>query len=144
LTNPGISRALLACGRLAALAAAMMVLVFVTVYGYELLRYAFSSRGPGQGDVGILPVFYALRVAVVGWVVWAVAKLDGRDLMRALLAAFGISFLLLYGWYFAILVIDDAFLYVVVAGDSLYLAGGLLVGCALLLADRGRVGDGRA
>ena len=38
-------------------------------------------------------------------------------------AAIGISFVLLYGWYFAILIIDDAFLYVVVAGDLLYLAG---------------------
>jgi hypothetical protein len=77
-------------------------------------------------------------------VVWAAAKLDGRDLLGVFLAAFGISSVLLYGWYFAILTIDDAHFYVVVAGDLLYLAGALLVGCALMLANRGRVEDSRA
>jgi len=144
MTNPGISRALLLSGRVAAIAAAMTVLVFVTVQGYELLRYAFGSRSPMWGDAGVLPLVCVARAAVAGWVVWAAAKLGGQGLLRVCLAAFGISFLLLYGWYFAILIIDDASLYVVVAGDLLYLAGGLLAGCALLLANRVRAEDGRA
>ena len=97
MTNPGISRTLLAVGRLAALAA-ITVFVFVAVHGYGLLRYAFSSRSPVWGNVGVLPLVYVLRVAFAGWVVWAVAKLDGRSLLRVCLAAFGISFVLLYGW----------------------------------------------
>jgi hypothetical protein len=47
----------------------MMVLVFVTVHGYELLRYALSSRSSTWGEVGVLPFVYGLRIVVArgGW-----------------------------------------------------------------------------
>ncbi len=47
----------------------------------------------------------------MGWVAWAILRLDGRALMRVLLAAFGISFLLLYGWYYLILGMDYELFY---------------------------------
>jgi hypothetical protein len=49
------------------------------------------------------------------------------------LVAFGVSFFLLYGWYFLLTGMDWGFLYWVVGGDFLYLVAGLMVGCALLL-----------
>ena len=41
----------------------------------------------------------------------SVIRLDGRTLLRVLLAAFGGSFFLLYGWYFLLTGMDWGFLY---------------------------------
>ncbi len=89
-------------GRLVASAAALLIFVLMTWQGYDLFRYIFFQDAQ-WGEVGVLPFVIVLRFIVAGWVVWAVVKLDGRALVRALLAAFGISFLLLYGWYFLLL-----------------------------------------
>ena len=78
-----------------------------------------------------------LRLAVAAWVVWGVKGSDGRPLARTLLAAFGISFLPLYGLYYLLTGTDWGLLYWVVTCDFLYLAGGLAVGCALLLSASG-------
>ncbi len=134
MTIPGTAQALLVVGRLGAFAAAAFALALTAKPGYELFRYVFFSGSLTWA--GIIPVVFALRVCVAGWVAWAVLRLDGRALMRVLLAAFGISFLLLYGWYYLILGMDYELFYWIVAGDFLYLAGGLLIGCASLLSAR--------
>lgn len=136
------ARTLLVVGRLVAFAAAAFALALMAEPGYELFRYVFFSGSLTWA--GVIPVVFALRICVAGWVAWAVLRLDGRALMRALLAAFGISFLPLYGWYYLILGVDDELFHWIVAGDFLYLAGGLLVGCASLLSARTRAGDGHA
>lgn len=138
----GTARTLLVVGRLVAFAAVAFALGLMAKPGYELFRYVFFSGSLTWA--GVIPVVFALRICVAGWVAWAVLRLDGRALMRVLLAAFGISFLLLYGWYYLILGIDDELFHWIVAGDFLYLAGGLLVGCASLLSAHTRTGDGRA
>ena len=140
---PGAARTLIVVGRLVAVAAAILIFVLMAWQGYDLLRYAFS-RNARWGEVGVLPFVIVLRFIVAGWVVWAALRLDGRALVRVLLAAFGVSFLLLYGWYFLLLGMDDVLFYWIVAGDFLYLAGGLLAGCASLLSARTRTGDSHA
>ena len=137
---PGAARTLIVVGRLVAVAAAILIFVLMAWQGYDLLRYAFS-RNARWGEVGVLPFVIVLRFIVAGWVVWAALRLDGRALVRVLLAAFGVSFLLLYGWYFLLLGMDDVLFYWIVTGDFLYLAGGLLAGCASLLSARTRTGD---
>ena len=141
MTIPGTVRTLIVMGRLVAFVAAILLFVLMAWQGYDLLRYAFS-RNAQWGEVGVLPFVIVLRFIVAGWVVWAVVRLDGQALMRVLLAAFGVSFLLLYGWYFLLLGMDDVLFYWIVAGDSLYLAAGLLAGCATLLS--ARTGPGTA
>ena len=133
MTIPGTSRTLLFLGRLVAFAAAVLGIVLMVGQGYDLFRYIFYQNA-GWGEFGVLPVAFVLRFIGAGWVAWAVLRLDGRVLMWTLLAAFGVSFLLLYGRYFLLLGIDDALFYWIVTGDFLYLAGGLLTGCASLLA----------
>ncbi len=95
------------------------------LWGQGLLRYAFFHEDPMWGEVGIVPLEIVLRIFVAAWVVRNVVKLDGRDLLPALLTAFGVSFFLLFGWYSLLLGFDGGFFYWV---------AGLLVGCALLLA----------
>ena len=140
---PATARTLLFVGRLVAFAAALLIFVLMTWQGYDLLRYVFS-RNARWGEVGVLPFVIVLRFIVAGWVVWAVVKLDGRPLMRVLLAAFGVNFLLLYGRYFLLLGMDAVLFYWIAAGNFLYLAAGLLTGSASLLSARTRAGDSHA
>jgi len=142
MTIPGTVRTLLVLGRLVGFAAAVFALALMAKPGHEFLRYVFLSGSLTWA--GVLPVVFVLRFIVAGWVSWAVVKLDGRALMRVLLAAFGVDFLPLYGWYFLLLGMDDVLFYWIVAGDFLYLAGGLLVGGALLQSVRTRAGDSHA
>ncbi len=139
---PGTSRTLLVAGRLVGFAAAAFAMVLMAKPGYELFRYVFFSGSLTWA--GILPVVFVLRICVAGWVAWAALRFDGRALMRVLLAAFGISFLLLYGWYFLFLGMDDVVFYWIVTGDFLYLAAGLLVGSASILSTRTRGGESHA
>src|SRR5918997_5281532 len=126
----GAARALLVAGRLVGFAAAAFAIALMAKPGYEAFRYVFFSGSLTWA--GIIPVVFVLRICVAGWVAWAVLRFDGRGLMRALLAAFGVSFLLLYGWYFLLLGMNDALFYWIVAGDFLYLTAGLLGGSAPL------------
>jgi hypothetical protein len=142
MLTSGTARTLLVMGRLVAFGAAAFALALMAEPGYELFRYVFLSGSLTWA--GVIPVVFALRICVAGWVAWAALRLDGRALMRALLAAFGISFLLLYGWYYLFLGMDDVLFYWIVAGDFLYLMGGLLAGCASLLSARTRTGDGHS
>ena len=95
MLTSGTARTLLVMGCLVAFAAAAFALVLMAEPGYELFRYVFLSGSLTWA--GVIPVVFALRICVAGWVAWAALRLDGWALMRALLAAFGISFLLLYG-----------------------------------------------
>ncbi len=139
---PGTARTLLVAGRLVGFAAAAFAMLLMAKPGYELFRYVFFSGSLTWA--GIIPVVFVLRICVAGWVAWAVLRFDGRVLMRALLAAFGVSFLLLYGWYFLLLGMDDALFYWIVTGDFLYLAAGLLAGSASILPARTRGGESHA
>ncbi len=138
---PGATRTLPVLGRMAGVVAGSITLVVVV----WLSRYAVSHGGPWWGvGVGLLPLTFLLRLAVAGWVRWAVLRFDERALLRVLLAAFAVSFLLLYGWYFLLLGYEDGIFYLAVAADFLYLAGALVIGCASLLANATRVGNGHA
>jgi hypothetical protein len=139
---PGTGRTLLVAGRLVGFAAAAFAMVLMAKPGYELFRYVFFSGGLTWA--GIIPVVFALRICVAGSVAWAVLRFDGRGSMRALLAAFGVSFLLLYGWYYLLLGMDDVLSYWIVTGDFLYLAAGLLAGSASILSARTRGGESHA
>ena len=86
----------------------------------------------------------ALRIVVAAWVARSVVRLDGRALARILLATFGISFFLLYGWYCLLTGMDWAFFYWVVGGDFLYLLAGSMVGGALRLPAGTRPTSSRA
>ena len=68
--------------------------------GTGLFRYAFFSEDPAWDEVGGVPFVIFLRVIVAAGVAWSVVILDRGTLLSALLAAFGASFSLLYGWYF--------------------------------------------
>ena len=127
-------RLLLLSGRWVGFAAAALTVGLMVWWGQGLLRYALFSEDPMWGEVGIVPLEIVLRTFVAAWVVRSVVKLDGRDLLPALLVAFGVSFFLLFGWYSLILGMDGGFFYWVVASDFLYLAAALMVGCGLLLA----------
>jgi hypothetical protein len=130
---PTTIRLFLIWGRLVGFATAVLTFALMVWWGQNLLRYAFFHEDPMWGEVGLVPLVIVLRLLIVAWVAWNVVKLEGRDLLPALLAAFGASFFLLFGWYFLLTGMDWGFLYWVVACDLLYLAAGLLVGCALLL-----------
>ena len=131
---PTTIRPLLVSGRLVGFAAAALTFGLMVWWGQYLLRYALFSEDPTWGEVGIVPLEIVLRMFVAACVVRNVVKLDGRGLLLALLTAFGVSFFLLFGWYSLLTGMDWGFLYWVAACDLLYLAAGLLVGCALLLA----------
>ena len=134
---PETSRLLVALGCMAALAAAALEISLMSWWGYDLLRYAFSHKDPTWGEVGVIPMVVVLRLVVAAWVAWGAIRLDGRPLARTLLAASGVSFFLLYGWYFLLTRMDWGFLYWVVARDALCLAGGLAVVCALRFSAAG-------
>ncbi len=85
MTIPGTAQTLLVVGRLATFAAAAFALVLMAKPGCELFRYVSFSGSLSWA--GIIPVVFALRICVAGWVAWAVLRLDGRALMRVLLAA---------------------------------------------------------
>jgi hypothetical protein len=70
-----------------------------------------------------------LQLAVAGWIDWGVAKRDARTLLRNLLVAFALSFLLSYGWYFLLL---GEGLELTDVGNILYLLAALPVAVAAL------------
>jgi hypothetical protein len=133
MTRAEAARPVLLLGRLIALSGTVLAVGLMAWQAYDLLRYAFSYEHPTWGEVGLLPFVTGLRIIVAAWVVRSAIRLVGRTLLGTLLAAFGVSFILLYGWYFLLLGMDARFFYWVVVGDFLYLAGALVVGSALLL-----------
>jgi hypothetical protein len=123
------------------MAAAVVTLGVVAWYAQYLIQCAFS-RG-AWGGAGILPLVFLARLAVAGLVVWGVVGLDTPTILRVLLAAFGGSFLLMFGWYFLLIGMDDAIFYLSVSADLLYLIGALIIGSALALtATRSRPRNG--
>ena len=134
MTLTPVARTLLVLGRMLAFAAAALAVGLMAWWGYDLLRYAFLSEDPTWGEVGLIPFVVALRILVAVWVAWSVVRLDGRTLVRNLLAAFGVSFFLLYGWHFLLIGMNWALLYWAVGVDFLYLASESTVVGALLLS----------
>ena len=128
------TRSILFFGRLVAFAAAVLSIAFMGWQGYRLFGYVLFSGRAAWADVGVLPFVAVLRVAVGVWVAWSVMRVGERKLMLILFAAFGVSFLLLYGWYFLLIGMDARFLYWVVGGDFLYLIAGMVVGYSLYLS----------
>jgi len=87
------------------------------------LRYA------PHWNVGLLPLVLPLQVVVAGWVLWSALRADPRRLLRNVLVAFALSFLLLYGWYFFLAGWGSDPLAI---GNLLYLAAALPVAAAML------------
>jgi hypothetical protein len=114
-------------GRMVAIAGGAVtvgtILAFVGEWVFLSLRYA------PDWNVGILPLVAVLQLAVAGWVVWGVARRDARTLLRNLLVAFALSFLLSYGWYFLLL---GEGLEMIAVGNLLYLLAALPVAVAAL------------
>jgi hypothetical protein len=113
-----MARLLLILGRLVGFAGAVLTVGLMAWWGYDLARYAFFSENPTWAEVGVEPFVQVLRIIVAGWVVWSVIRRSGRALLRTLLVAFGVSFFLLYGWYFLLTGMDWGFLYWVLAATS--------------------------
>lgn len=120
-------------GRVIVVVGAAVTLVAPAWYANTLVQGGFFGD-PVRGEIGIMPLILLARLVVAGVVVWAIIRLDERELVKILLMFFGVSFLLLYGWYFMILGYDDAIFYVAVSADLLYLAGAIVIGSALALA----------
>ncbi|QIN82143.1 hypothetical protein GBA63_05395 [Rubrobacter tropicus] len=119
-------------GRLIAVTGAVVTFAVTVWYAQYLIQYALSHGA--WGGAGLYPVVFALRLAVAGWVVWAALGSDRFVLLRVLLAAFGVSFIFLYGWYYMLMGMDDAIFYLAVSADLLYLIGTLPIGGAIVLS----------
>ena len=102
-------------GRLVALVGA--ALTVGAVGAYMIGWVASAVRDAPDWNVGVLPLVFVLQIAVAGWVVWSALKADAPRLLRNVLVAFALAFLLLYGWYFLLLGSDP-----VAVGNLLYLA----------------------
>ena len=105
-----------AFGRLVAIVGAALttgaVVAYVAGWTISAIRYA------PDWNVGVLPLVLPLQLAVAGWVAWgALRNDDPRRLLRDVLVAFALTFLLLYGWYFLLSGSD-----LVSVGNLLYLA----------------------
>lgn len=125
-----------AFGRLVALAGAALtagaVVAYVSGWVVEALRYA------PDWNVGILPLVFVLQVFVAGWVAWSAFAAAPRRLLRNVLVAFVLTFLLGYGWYFLLAGWGED---PVSIGNLLYLVAALPVAAAVLAA--AALGDDR-
>lgn len=116
-----------ALGRLVAIAGAALtagaVVAYVAGWAISAIRYA------PDWNIGVLPLVLPLQLAVAGWVAWGALRSDPRRLLRNLLVAFVLTFLLLYGWYFLLLGGD-----LVSVGNLLYLAAAVPLAVAVVSA----------
>ena len=114
-----------AFGRLVAITGAALttgaVVAHVAGWATSAIRYA------PDWNVGVLPLVLPLQLAVAGWVAWGALRSEPRRLLRNVLVAFALAFLLLYGWYFLISG-DD----LVSVGNLLYLAATVPLAVAAL------------
>ena len=87
-----------AVGRLVAIAGAALTVGAVVAYvaGWVVSAIRFAP----DWNVGIIPLVFMLQIVVAGWVVWSALTADPRRLLRNVLLAFALTFLLGYGWYF--------------------------------------------
>jgi len=110
-----------AFGRLVAIAGAALTVGAVVAIVAEWVLVAL--RYTPDWNVGLLPLVLPLQVVVAGWVTWsALTREEPRRLLRNLLIAAALSFLLLYGWYF--LLMGQGF-ELIAGGKLLYLLAGL-------------------
>lgn len=123
-----------AFGRLVAIAGAALttgaVVAYVAGWAISAIRYA------PDWNVGALPLVLPLQLAVAGWVAWVALRSDPRRLLRNVLVAFALAFLLLYGWYFLLSGGD-----LVSVGNLLYLAAAVPLAVAVVSASA--LGDQR-
>ena len=91
-------RVISAFGRLVAIAGAALTTgaVVAHVAGWAISAIRFAP----DWNVGLLPLVFVLQVVVAGWVLWGALKADLPRLLRNVLVAFALTFLLGYGWYF--------------------------------------------
>ncbi len=148
MTLPAKGRLLVVLGRFIGCAAAALTIALGVWWGTEIVRYLFFSDNPMLGEVGAIPMVLVLRIGAAAWVMWGVLKFDSR---RLLYLFFGVGigcFLVLFGWYFMLLGSVREFFsydnlpYLLAVCDLLYVAAGLVVGCALLWPTASsRIGD---
>jgi hypothetical protein len=116
-----------ASGRLVAIVGAALttgsVVAYVAGWAISAIRYA------PDWNVGVVPLVLPLQLAVAGWVAWGALGSDPRRLLRNVLVAFALTFLLLYGWYFLLLG-DD----LMSVGNLLYLAAAVPLAVAAVFA----------
>lgn len=136
MTRLWVVRVMAAFGRLVAIAGAAFsagaVVAYVSGWVISAIRYA------PDWNVGLLPAVFVLQFAVAGWVLWGALKADPPRLLRNVLVAFALTFLLGYGWYFLLAgwATDP-----VAIGNLLYLAAALPVAVAVMAASA--LGDDR-
>ncbi len=125
-----------ALGRLVAIAGAALTAGAVVAYvaGWAISAIRFAP----DWNVGLLPLIFVLQVVVAGWVLWGALKADPSRLLRNVLVAFALTFLLGYGWYFLLAGWGED---PVSIGNLLYLAAALPVTAAVLAATT--AGDAR-
>ena len=136
---PAMARLLVLLGRLVGLAGSALTVGAVSAvvggWTYSALRHA------PDWNVGLLPVVLPLQFVVGGWVAWGALSAEPPRLLRRLFAAFALSFLALYGWYFLLL---GGGMGPIAYGNLLYLAAGLLAVVAAMassaLGDTGAPG----
>jgi hypothetical protein len=127
MTRFWVSTVMGASGRIVAVAGA--ALTVGTIAGIVAEWVISSVRYAPDWNVGLLPLVLPLQVVVAGWVTWSALTREPRRLLRNLLIAGALSFLLLYGWYF--LPMGQGFELIAV-GNLLYLLAGLTMLVAVL------------
>lgn len=133
-----------AFGRLVAIAGAALTTgaVAAHVAGWTISALRFAP----DWNVGLLPLIFVLQVVVAGWVLWGALKAAPPRLLRNVLVAFALTFLLGYGWYFLLAGWGED---PVSVGNLLYLAAALPVAAVLAATTPGNarssnVADGEA
>jgi hypothetical protein len=129
MTRLWVVTVMAALGRLLAVAGAALsvgaIAGIVAGWLISALRYA------PDWNVGLLPVVLPLQVVVAGWVLWGALTSEPPRLLRNLLVAFALTFVLGYGWYFLLGGWGSA---PVSMGNLLYLAAAVPVAAAVLAA----------
>ena len=133
MTLPVIARLLLVLGRSVGFAGAVLSVTFTAVGVVQALSFALRYDGWGE-LISLYLLTVVLQLFVGVWVGWGVFKRDARPLFLALLAAFGGTFVVGFGWY---LLLAGEGGELVSVGNLLYLAAALVVGCALLVLAAG-------
>jgi hypothetical protein len=126
-----------ALGRLVAIAGAALTVgavgAYVSGWVISAIRYA------PDWNVGIIPLVFVLQIVVAGWVVWSVLGADPLRMLRNVLVAFALTFLLGYGWYFMLAGWGSDPMSI---GNLLYLAAALHLAAAVMAASA--LGDTRS
>lgn len=118
-----------AFGRLVSIAGAALTVGAIVAYvaGWVISTLRF---GP-DWNVGIIPLVFVVQIVVAGWVLWSALKADLPRLLRNVLVAFVLCFVLGYGWYFMLAGWGSDPMSI---GNLLYLVAALPVAAVLMAA----------